>query len=134
MSKSSKVDFTRINLLDPPDLIEAKIAKAKTDSTFEVYSAESRPELTNLMTVYAALKGRNLADVNLEFKGLTIVHFKAALVEVLVSQLAPIRERADYLLANPDQLKRGLQLAKERARATAAQTLSEVKQAVGFVS
>jgi tryptophanyl-tRNA synthetase len=134
MSKSSKVDFTRINLLDPPDLIEAKITKAKTDSTFEVYSAESRPELTNLMTIYAALQGRTLAEVNAEFKGLTILHFKAALVEVLVRQLAPIKERADYLLANPDELKRGLLLGKERARATAAQTLAEVKQAVGLWS
>lgn len=32
MSKSSRSDFSRVNLLDPPDIIEQKILRAKTDS------------------------------------------------------------------------------------------------------
>lgn len=132
MSKSSKVEFSRINLLDSAEVIHAKIAKAKTDSILEVYSDETRLELTNLMQIYAELKGSTLTDAFQEFKGLRIMEFKAALSESLVTKLAPVREAVDSMLANPDELRRGLAIAKDRSRATASKTLNEVKRAVGL--
>lgn len=33
MSKSAELDASRINLLDPPDLLASKIKRAKTDGT-----------------------------------------------------------------------------------------------------
>mmetsp|Transcript_13027 Transcript_13027/g.24241 ORF Transcript_13027/g.24241 Transcript_13027/m.24241 type:complete len:332 (-) Transcript_13027:102-1097(-) len=132
MSKSSGNDNTRINLLDSPVDISLKISKAKTDPELQVYSSESRPELTNLMLIYGALKNRSLEEVNTEFKGLTIIHFKEALFQALLSTLKPIREHAERLLANPEELNAGLRESRDRARALASETLSEIKRAVGF--
>lgn len=58
MSKSADSDFSRINLLDDPDLIRKKIQRAKTDS-FQGLSLgdPNRPESSNLLTIYQAVTG-----------------------------------------------------------------------------
>lgn len=134
MSKASKADYSRINLLDTLEVIQAKVAKAETDSILEVYSAKDRPELTNLMQMYGALKGNSLAEVSQEFKGSTVTHFKAALTCLVDSQLAPIRDAVSLMLADPHDLKSGLERSRDRSRAVASQTLNEIKRAVGLVT
>ena len=54
MSKSAENDNSRINLLDPPELIMKKIKRCKTDSGFEgiEWDNPGRPEATNLLTMY----------------------------------------------------------------------------------
>eukprot|EP00887_Chlorella_sp_A99_P005765 scaffold1.g5765.t1 len=55
MSKSAESDASRINLLDPPDLVAKKMQRAKTDA-FEglEWDNPDRPEARNLLTIYQA--------------------------------------------------------------------------------
>ena len=58
MSKSDKSEKTCIHLVDDPDVIRLKIRKAKTDSLGVItYEPNDRPELANLLRIYAALEG-----------------------------------------------------------------------------
>jgi tryptophanyl-tRNA synthetase len=58
MSKSDLSKLACINLIDDPEMIRTKIRKAKTDSMGAItYDAENRPEVSNLLRIYAALEG-----------------------------------------------------------------------------
>ena len=58
MSKSDKSKLACINLIDDPDMIRAKIRKAKTDSHGTItYDPQERPEVANLLRIFSALEG-----------------------------------------------------------------------------
>ena len=58
MSKSDTSALSCINLVDEPEIIRTKIRKAKTDSLGKIsYDPVARPELSNLLRIYAALEG-----------------------------------------------------------------------------
>ena len=60
MSKSDPNEGSRINLLDPPELISKKIKRAKTDPTMGLeFGNPERPEADNLLGLYALLAGRS---------------------------------------------------------------------------
>jgi tryptophanyl-tRNA synthetase len=53
MSKSAENDGSRINLLDPPDLISKKIKRCKTDLLVGLeWDNPERPECTNLLVSF----------------------------------------------------------------------------------
>src|SRR5690554_4155038 len=92
MSKSDKSDQTRINLVDSAEVIASKIKRAVTDSVQGVsYDRESRPAVSNLVDMYAALKGVSVEDVVKEHASSSSAAFKEALTDVLVSSLKPIQ-------------------------------------------
>src|ERR1043165_9768576 len=87
MSKSDPSDFSRINLTDDADAIAQKIRRAKTDPEplpSEEKGLESRPEVDNLVGIYAALAGKPKSEVLGEFGGAQFSGFKANLVDLAV--------------------------------------------------
>lgn len=133
MSKSNPSPGSYIALLDPPDVIRKKIARAKTDSGREVvYDPAGKPEISNLMTIYAECAGVSLEDVQKRFEGQGYGAFKKELAEVVVSVLEPLQRRYHDIRqsgAIRDILREGAQ----RAAAVAEATLRRVKEAVGFL-
>jgi len=136
MSKSDPSDYSRINLTDDADTIAQKIRKAKTDPEplpSEVDGLKSRPEAENLVSIYAALTGATAEDVLREHGGSQFSGFKAALVDVAVSKLAPIAGEMRRLMADPAHIDGILTDGSDRARVIAAETMDAVKDIVGFV-
>lgn len=132
MSKSSKSDFSRINLLDSVEILRQKVVKAKTDSILEVYYDENRPELANLMRIFAEVSNKTPQELVEEFRWKDISEFKSHLTEVLIEEIRPIRDKTLEILASGEldlELKEGL----EKARAAASENLKEIKKMVGFV-
>lgn len=133
MSKSDESDFSRIHLMDDADTIVQKIKKAKSDMVEgPIRIDEARPEATNLITIYAAVRGISRKDAEVEIAGDNFSAFKTRLADALVAHLSPIRERMVKLLADTSELERILQKGTERARAVAEPVMREVKQAIGF--
>ena len=66
MSKSAENDNSRINLLDPPDVIRRKVKKCKTDAVMGVGYAPDRPEANNLLDMYGAVSGKSKEEVAAE--------------------------------------------------------------------
>jgi len=104
MSKSDPSEMSRISLTDDADTIMKKVKKAKTDPEplpSEEKGLKGRAEAINLVGIYAALAGRDVASVLSEFGGQGFGGFKPALGELLVETLAPINAR--FLELKDDQ-------------------------------
>jgi tryptophanyl-tRNA synthetase len=134
MSKSASTAAGIIDLLDDPAVSAKKIKSAVTDSGREVaYDEEAKPGISNLLTIYSSLTGRPIDDVVASYDGRGYGDFKKELAEIVADHLAPIRDRTNELLANPDELTAILHSGASRAREVAAETLALVYDRVGFV-
>jgi tryptophanyl-tRNA synthetase len=61
MSKSVGSDHSRILLTDSADTIVKKIMRAKSDSIEGIsFNPTERPEISNLLTIFAALSGETV--------------------------------------------------------------------------
>src|SRR5215216_1195971 len=66
MSKSSPTPAGYVALLDEPDMIRRKIRRAKTDSGTEIIASSDKPAITNLLSIYAAMIGRSVLEIETE--------------------------------------------------------------------
>jgi tryptophanyl-tRNA synthetase len=135
MSKSDPSDMSRINMTDDADAILSKIKKATTDPHPVPESKEGladRPEVENLVGIFAAVTDRTVEDVLAEYGGKGFGVFKPALAEVLSAKLSPIAAEMRRLNADPAALDAILKDGAEKARAIAAPIMAEVRDIVGF--
>jgi tryptophanyl-tRNA synthetase len=132
MSKSG-ADASYIALLDKPEVIRKKIARATTDSQRTILFDESRPAIFNLLTIYQLLTNQTREQIETEFDGKGYKEFKAALADALVATLEPIQRRYDDLVADPTELDRLLAAGAERVRPIARETLATVKRRMGLL-
>jgi tryptophanyl-tRNA synthetase len=134
MSKSSSSPQGIIDILDEPEAIRRKIARAVTDPGSEVRADdEQKPGITNLLRIYSALAGEAIGALEARYAGSGYGAFKKDLAEVVSSTLAPIRERTEKLLADEAVLDRMLAHGAGRARPVARETMTQVSQRVGFL-
>ncbi|WP_249548472.1 tryptophan--tRNA ligase [Anaplasma phagocytophilum] len=136
MSKSDPSDFSRINLSDDNDIIALKIKKATTDSAtgFCYEGLTQRPELNNLVNIFAALSDLEPREVCARFTNSSNKDFKDALTELLIKRISPIRTKTRELLDNPGYLNSILSSGNEQARSIAGKNLREVKEIIGLYS
>lgn len=135
MSKSDPSDASRINLVDDPDTIMAKIRKAKTDPEplpSEAAGLEGRAEAKNLVSIYAAMSDESIDEVLARFAGQGFGAFKPALGELLVETLRPIATRLTALKADPAAIDAALESGAARATALARPTLDAAYTALGL--
>lgn len=136
MSKSAPSDMSRINLTDDADLIAKKIKKAKTDSTPELpgdmESVEGRPEVKNLLTIYAALNDDPLEVALNAFAGKPSSALKAALTDLIVTHLSPMTARLNTLMDNPHDIDAILKQGSEKANESARKRVTQVREIMGF--
>ncbi|MDF9842771.1 MULTISPECIES: tryptophan--tRNA ligase [unclassified Paenibacillus] len=133
MSKSNPNAGSYIALLDPPDVIRKKISRATTDSGREVvYDPANKPEISNLMSIYAECSGLSLQQIADQYEGQMYGGFKKNLGEVLVATLEPLQQRY-HEIRSSGMLEDILAEGAERARSVASQTLTEVKERMGFL-
>jgi tryptophanyl-tRNA synthetase len=136
MSKSDPSDMSRVNLSDSPDEVMKKVRKAKTDPESLPSEAEGlagRAEALNLVTIYAALSDKPIAEVLAEYGGQGFGAFKPALGELMVETLRPITERFNALLGDREALDAILARGAARAREIARPTLDAAYNALGLV-
>ena len=136
MSKSDPSDYSRINLNDDADAIAQKIRKARTDPEplpSEEEGLKGRAEAENLVTIFAALSGREKASVLTEFGGGQFSTFKSALADLSVTTLAPIATEMRRLMADTAAIDAILRYGGERASAIAGSVMADVKDIVGLL-
>jgi len=135
MSKSDPSDNSRINLTDNADKIAKKIRKAKTDAgeiPAEINGLEGRPEVANLVGIYAALSGKPEQDVLKDYAGQGFGVFKPALADLAVETLQPITDLMNRYLADPEELNRVLAKAADKAAEIADPIVADVRKIIGF--
>ena len=123
-----------VNLLDSPEDIRRKFRRAVTDSETSVrYDPETKPGVSNLLSIYSAASGKSVADAEAEFSGQGYGAFKTAVGEAVVELFRPIREESERLLSDKAYLEAIYRQGAERARAVAIRTLRKVHRKVGFL-
>uniref|UniRef100_A0ACD5W3Z1 Uncharacterized protein n=1 Tax=Avena sativa TaxID=4498 RepID=A0ACD5W3Z1_AVESA len=134
MSKSAPSDLSRINLLDPKDVIVNKIKRCKTDSLPGLeFDNPERPECKNLLSVYQIITGKTKEEVVSECQDMNWGTFKATLTDALIDHLQPIQDRYEEIMADPAYLDSVLVDGAGKASEIADTTLNNVYQAMGFL-
>ncbi len=131
MSKSDENDAGRIALLDDADTIRRKFKRAVTDSGTEIRFDESRPAITNLLSIYQLLTGRSTDEVEANFEGKGYGQLKSELADVTIEFMRPFQE--SFHAISDEELNRILAEGRERARAIASVTIREVMARMGIV-
>jgi tryptophanyl-tRNA synthetase len=133
MSKSDASELSRINLLDPPDVIQNKIKRCKTDPVRGLtFGDPERPECNNLLTLYMILSGKTKAAVAEECQDMGWGQFKPLLTETTIAALKPIQDKYNAITADKGYLESVLRNGAQKAREVANATLNKAKTAMGY--
>jgi len=132
MSKSAKRPNASISLADAPETIAKKIKSAVTDSGREVTAGEDKPALTNLLTIFSAMEGTPVGELEAAYRDGGYATFKQALTDAVVEHLRPIRKRYEDLIGEPTELESLLDAGARRAYEVAEQTMVDVRARVGL--
>jgi len=130
MSKSDENVNGSIFLKDDSDTIVKKFKKAVTDSGTDITFDETRPAITNLLTVYQLVTGKFGDECVAHFEGKGYGQFKTDLAEATVEFLRPFQERMKQY--DDETLSRILKAGAEKARSIARTTLNNVHQRMGI--
>ncbi|KQT32820.1 tryptophan--tRNA ligase [Sphingomonas sp. Leaf412] len=137
MSKSNPSEMSLIKLVDSDDVIADKFRKAKTDPDAlpgTVEGLEGRAEARNLVTIFAALADRTVADVLADYEGKGFGQFKPALADLAVAKLGPIRDEMLRLLNDEAAIDAILAKGAETARGMAAPVLAQAQKSMGLLA
>jgi len=133
MSKSLPEAGTALLLDDPKKLIK-KIKSAVTDSGSQVrFDPAEKPGVSNLLTIFSALTGRQIAEIESAYAGKGYGEFKADLAAVVVDFVTPVQEKVRHYLDDTEALDAILAAGAERARGVAVATMELVRERVGFL-
>ncbi|MCB0893891.1 MAG: tryptophan--tRNA ligase [Nocardioides sp.] len=128
MGKSDADAAGVVLLLDPPDVVRRKVARAVTDSDTgpdAVRADPAKPGVTNLLDVLAACGG--------SAEGLTTYGaLKRCVTDAVVAQLAPLQERYAELAADPAHVSSVFAAGAERCREVTTPVLEAAQAAMGL--
>ncbi|XP_031277798.1 tryptophan--tRNA ligase, chloroplastic/mitochondrial isoform X1 [Pistacia vera] len=134
MSKSAPSDQSRINILDPKDVIANKIKRCKTDSYPGLeFDNPERPECNNLLSIYQLMSGKTKEEVAEECHNMNWGTFKSVLTDALIEHLHPIQVRHAEIISDSTYLDKVLAEGASKAGDIADATLNNVYQAMGFL-
>ena len=134
-SKMSKSMGNTIGLLESPDEIWAKLRPAMTDPARVRRTDPGTPEVCNIYHLHQAFSEPAIVDhvaTMCRTAGWGCIDCKRALLDGMMRELAPIRERAAELTAHPERITDILCAGAERCRARARETMTEVRERMGL--
>ena len=137
MSKShADIRGHAIRMLDDPKEIERSLMRAVTDSYNEIIFSEDpdRGGVNNLLGIYKSVTGRTEDEVMNDFESARgYGDLKKAVAEVVIDELAPIRNRYEELIADTLELDRLLAAGAERAMEVSEVKLNDMKEKMGLI-
>ena len=135
MSKSEKGDTGSIFIDDPEDVIRKKIKSAVTDSEGKVYyDVANKPGISNLLTIYACLKGITVKDAEEHFKDSNYGTLKGEVADVVCEKLLPIQAKYFEYKNNPDYLHEIMKKGALKAEKVASAKIKEVYKKLGLIT
>ncbi len=136
MSKSmAHVRGHAVRMLDEPAEIERSFRRAVTDSGNDIGFSDDpeRAGVNNLLGIYRVITGRDAAQVEADFADARgYGDLKARVAEVVIEELAPIRETHARLMRDPAELDRLLAAGARAAREFAEPKMDLVRDRVGL--
>ncbi|KUN33967.1 tryptophan--tRNA ligase [Streptomyces longwoodensis] len=132
MGKSDDSGPGIVYLLDEPEVVRKKVARAVTDSGRDVvYDREGRPGVANLLEVLAACTGGEPGALAGAYG--SYGQLKKDTAEAVVEVLRPVRARHRELCADPGFVEGVLRAGAEKARAMARPRVDAAYRAIGLL-
>lgn len=133
MSKSAENPNGAVFLSDDRDVVIRKFKRAVTDSDSLIkYDPETKPGVSNLLTVYSVFSQKSMAETEREFEGKGYGDLKLAVGELVADKLAPIQSEQARLLSDKTYLDEVLKRGALLANKAASRTLGKVYKKIGF--
>lgn len=133
MSKSDENVNSFILIMDPPEVIRKKVARAVTDSIGVVNYTDDQPGVKNLINILCAIKGYTPDQVVEMYNGKGYADFKRDIAEVIVEELAPLQERVKNLLGDKKALEEIYKKGAEKANYAAIKNLRKMQKKIGLI-
>ncbi|NCU42720.1 MAG: tryptophan--tRNA ligase, partial [Candidatus Moranbacteria bacterium] len=130
MSKSAPSEYNYIALHDNLEMVEKKIMKAKTDSRSDITYSEDRPELKNLITIFALLENVSFEEIVFRYKGKGYVEFKKGLALTVCTFLENFQKK--YATISDEEVREVLYRGAEYASKIAQEKMKNVRKQLGF--
>lgn len=122
-----------IFLTDDLKTIRKKIMSAVTDSGDKVeYDEVNKPGISNLLTIYAAIKDIDIPTAQAQFTSMRYGEFKKAVADAVEEELKPFQERYQQI-KNSKAYEEVLRQGAIKASKKANEVLQRVQKAVGLL-
>jgi len=134
--KMSKSLGNTVGLLEAPDAIWEKLRPAVTDPARVRRTDPGTPEVCNIYHLHKAFSDAATVGhvaVQCRSAGWGCIDCKKVLLESMLRELDPIRERARDLQAHPERIAEILVAGADRCRAMARETMTAVKTMMGLL-
>jgi tryptophanyl-tRNA synthetase len=133
--KMSKSLGNTIAMREEPAVVEQKIRRMPTDPQRVRRSDPGEPErcpVWQFHRVYSDAATQAWAADGCRGAGIGCLDCKQPVIDAVLREQAPWRERAQALLANPKQVHWIVEMGTERARTVARQTMKDVREVMGL--
>ena len=133
--KMSKSYHNTISLREDPLEIERKIRTMPTDTQRVRKTDPGDPDkcpVWQLHQIYTDETQRTMLAEGCRSAGIGCIDCKQPVIEGVLSELAPMRERAKNFTEEPTLVKNIIEEGGELAREEAKRTMTEVRQAMGL--
>lgn len=135
MSKSSENVNAFVSILDEPDVVMKKFARAVTDSDSVIkHDIVNKPGITNLIEIYSACTGKTTEQIEKDFEFKGYGDFKKAVGEAVVETVKPIQDNFKQIVQDKAYMEKCFTLGAEKASYTANKTLAKVQRKMGLAS
>lgn len=134
-AKMSKSLGNTVGILAEPEEVHARVRTAVTDPQRIRKSDPGRPEVCNVFTLHGHFTDTaTVARIDTQCRSAEIgcVDCKRILADSIAERFAPMRERAAWYRAHPEEVRRVLDDGAERARSIARETLGGVRAKMGL--
>lgn len=133
--KMSKSYGNTIGLREDPGSVEKKLRTMPTDPARVRRTDAGTPEkcpVWQFHLVYSNDEIKNWVQQGCRSAGIGCIECKQPVIDAVLAEQKPIRERAQELAQNPTLVKRVIDEGCEKAQSVAASTMQEVRQVMGL--
>jgi tryptophanyl-tRNA synthetase len=134
MSKSDENINGCVYVLDKPETIMKKFKRAITDNDAQVrFDPENKAGISNLMTIYGAMTGLTMEQIENDFSGKGYGDFKTAVGEAVVENLRPIQSEFDRIIKDRAYMEETWKKADAFAQQFSQRTLDKAMKKIGYI-
>lgn len=133
----SEGEGNAIFLADEPEVIRKKVMKAVTDGGPTVPNQEKPEVIQNIFQLMSVVSSKETYDYFNDMYNTCQIRYgdmKKQLAVDMIQFTEPFREKIKELLSNEVYISKVARMGKEKAQESAAKTIREVREIVGFKS
>ena len=134
-AKMSKSYGNAIAMREEPAVVQQKIQTMPTDPARVRRSDPGNPEKCTVWQFHQLYSNPEVKDWVVKgctSAGIGCLECKQPVIDAIIAEQQPWRERAEQYLANPKQVHWIVEMGTERARTIAKQTMRDVREAMGL--